>query len=236
VASIAVGKTIGVAPEADLYFIAVTTDLRSLPARCHSGAQAVRRILQINRQLPTDRKIRVISISSAWLPEWPGYEDIASALAEAKAAGLLVICSSCNQADGMYFHGLGRPPTADPDRFEAYEPGLFWAGNFAESGLPPDRLLVPMDSRALASPGGKDEYVFYREGGWSWAIPYIAGAYALAVQVDPSITPDRFWALALQTGRMIEISSGARRQNLGKILDPVALITVLQNTSAASSR
>lgn len=236
VASIAVGQTVGVAPEADLYFIAVTFDLRSLPVRCHSDAQAVRRILQINRQLPADRKIRVISISSGWLPEWPGYDDIAAALAEAKAAGLLVICSTCNQADGMYFHGLGRPPTADPDRFEAYEPGLFWAGDFAESGLPPDRLLAPMDSRTLASPTGKDEYAFYREGGWSWAIPYIAGAYALAAQVDPTITPDRFWALALQTGRTIEIGSGAQKQNLGKILDPVALIAAVQNASAAPGR
>ena len=52
------------------------------------------------------------------------YADIQAAAEEAKAAGLLVICSS-------------------------------------------------------------NEYVFYREGGWSWSIPYIAGVYALAAQVKP---------------------------------------------------
>ena len=83
---------------------------------------------------------------------------------------------------------------------------------------------------------GKDEYAFYREGGWSWAIPYIAGAYALAAQVDSSITPDRFWTLALQTGRTIEVGSGAQKQSLGKILDPVALIAALQNPSVAPGR
>jgi len=58
VASIAVGKTVGVAPEADLYFIAT--------AMCSQGtyesndfaclAKSVLRIIEINRQLPSDRK------------------------------------------------------------------------------------------------------------------------------------------------------------------------------------
>jgi hypothetical protein len=51
-----------------------------------------------------------------------------------------------------------------------------------------------MDSRTTASPGATDQYVFYGIGGMSWAVPYIAGVYALAVQVDPAITPERFWA------------------------------------------
>jgi len=62
-----------------------------------------------------------------------------------------------------------------------------------------------MDSRTTASFTGISEYVFYREGGWSWSIPYIAGLYALAAQVDPEIPPERFWSLAMETGRTIEL-------------------------------
>jgi hypothetical protein len=91
-----------------------------------------------------------------------------------------------------------------------------------------NRLLVPMEARTTASPGGVDEYVFYREGGWSWSIPYIAGVYALAAQVKPRTTPDEFWRLALQTGRTIELKHEGKAIQFGPILDPIALVTELQ--------
>jgi hypothetical protein len=85
-----------------------------------------------------------------------------------------------------------------------------------------------MDSRTTASPTGVSDYVFYRQGGWSWSIPYIAGMYALACQVDPSITPEHFWELAMETGQTVTINHEGKSYSLGPILDPVALITALQ--------
>jgi hypothetical protein len=89
-------------------------------------------------------------------------------------------------------------------------------------------LLIPMDSRTTASPTGIEDYVFYREGGWSWSIPYIAGMYALAVQVKPDITPEEFWYAALKTGRIIHIQHDGKAYELAKVLDPQALIEALQ--------
>jgi hypothetical protein len=234
VASIAVGKTVGVAPGADLYYIAewngdwkngkFTWDFKYL-------AQGVRRILEISKQLPKDKKIRVISISVGWHPSQRGYKEITDAVQEAKGAGMLVICSSTDQVHGFGFHGLGRPPLANPDDFNSHEPGLWWAkmfyqGNLFHSG--PNRLLVPMDSRTTASPTGPGDCVFYRHAGWSWAIPYIAGAYALAAQVEPNITPDRFWALAMRTGRTIKLDNSGTMIPFGPILQPVKLIDALK--------
>jgi hypothetical protein len=88
-------------------------------------------------------------------------------------------------------------------------------------------LLVPMNSRTTASPMGQDEYVFYRMGGESWTMPYLAGMYALAAQVDPGITPERFWELALQTGRTLDISGSSGSFQVGPILDPAGLIDAL---------
>jgi hypothetical protein len=62
-----------------------------------------------------------------------------------------------------------------------------------------------MDSRCTASPTGTEDYAFYREGGWSWCIPYIAGLYALACQVRPEITPEVFWAKVIETGDSVVI-------------------------------
>ncbi len=153
-----------------------------------------------------------------------------AAVKEAKAAGLLVVSSSLEDTFGFKFQALGRVPSADPDKFESFEPGLFWAQDFYSNTtmLGTDHLLVPMDSRTTASPNGLHEYAFYREGGWSWSIPYIAGMYALAAQVKPSITPDEFWALALNTGRTIQLKHNGETIPFGIILDPSTLIKSLQ--------
>jgi hypothetical protein len=233
VASIAVGKTTGVAPEADLYYVGSWTGDFGKGEGDFTWnfiyyAQAVRRILEINEQLPEAQKIRVVSMQVGWNPGQDGYDEITAAVKEAQAAGMLVVSSSLEEVHGFKFNGLGRSPLADPDSFESYELGLFWARAFSKNKRLADRLLIPMDSRTTASPCGVDEYVFYRQGGWSWSIPYIAGMYALAVQVDPNITPERFWSLAIETGRKIEIEHAGEMVSLGPILDPVALIDALQ--------
>jgi len=226
VASIAVGKTVGVAPEADLYYIATASFMRS--DFCYV-ARSIQRILEVNDQLPPDRKIRVISISAGWGEEVAGYDELMAAVGEAKSAGMLIVCSEIDQIHGFKFQGLGRPSLSDPDAFESYEPGSFWTKYYYTGEMrTSDWLLIPMDSRTTASPTGQSEYVFYREDGWSWSIPYIAGLYALAAQVDPEITPERFWSLALETGRTIELKHDGETIPLGPIVDPVALIGKLQ--------
>jgi len=209
VASIAVGKTVGVAPDADLYYIATWDLTRDDNPRYNFvfRAQSIRRLLEINRQLPANRKIRVISNSVGWSPSQEGYDEITAACEEAKAAGIFVVSCGIIEPYGFDFGGLGRHPLANPDSFESYGPCLDWAKIFYNSapGRDSDALWVPEDSRATASFTGGDEYVFYRQGGASWCAPYIAGIYALAAQVDPDITPERFWNLALKTGRTIEL-------------------------------
>jgi hypothetical protein len=236
VASIAVGKTVGVAPEADLYYIAGwpgTWDGRGGFAYDFSNtAQSIRRIMEINASLPRDRKIRVISISVGWSNSQKGYADVMAAVAEAKKAGLLVVSSSLQATFGLAFDALGRAPMADPNAFESYEPGLWLAAGFFSREpttryRSSDLLWIPMDSRTTASPTGSSKYVFYRAGGWSWSIPYIAGLYALACQVDPSVTPDSFWKKAMETGRTIQVAHEGKSYPLGPIVDPVSLMRSL---------
>jgi hypothetical protein len=230
VASIAVGKTVGVAPEADLYFIGSwpmdlgTDPHKEGPLNLAPYARAVRRVLQINDQLPAGGKIRVISISMGWEPGQTGYAEITQAADEAQAAGMLVICSSVERIHGFKFHGLGRDLRADPNDFASYRPARWAAQGYAAR----DRLLVPMDARTTASPTGKEDYAFYAEAGWSWAIPYIAGMYALVAQVDPKITPERFWTLALKTGRTVQVSHEGKSFDLGPIVAPAQLVEALR--------
>jgi hypothetical protein len=238
VASIAVGKTIGVAPEAELYYIG------SWPGDWNSGAftynfryyaEAVLRIMAVNKLLPPDRRIRVISMSIGWDKDQAGYDEITAACDEAKAAGLFLVSSSLDEVHGFRFHGLGRSPLADPDKFESYEPGLWWADGFSQNSLPADMLLFPMDSRTLADYTRPGDYYFCRSGGWSWSIPYIAGLYALTCQVEPTMTPERFWQLARKTGRTIQLKRGEKPVSFGPIVDPAALIEAAERLPKTQS-
>jgi hypothetical protein len=231
VASIALGKTVGVAPDADLYFIATTMcsqgSYETIDFACL--ARSVRSIIKINTSLPSDRKIRVLSMSLGWGPESVGYDEITAAVNEAKKAGIFVISSSLSETYGLQFHALGRDPLADPNKFESYVPGLWWENMFYD-GMPlKETLLIPMDSRTTASEQGPQHYVFYREGGWSWSIPYLAGMYALAVQVKPEITPEEFWETALKTGKTIQLQHNGKDYEFGVILDPQALIDAIKS-------
>ena len=233
VASLAVGRTVGVAPDADLYFVAMDQeDPRGLFWQAHFYAQAIRRIVEINRALPANGKIRAISISMGWGPECPGYADATAAVNEAARAGIALFAVFI---DGG-FEGLGRPPESDPDRFESYGPAARWAAEFHDGRIHSDHVWVPVESRATAGPTGLAGYAFYRWGASSWIVPYLAGTYALAAQVDPTITRERFVALARQTGRANVIEHGGRAFSLGPILDPVALITALRSRPASAGR
>jgi hypothetical protein len=213
--------------------------------------------VEINEQLPESRKIRVISISKDWTSSDKEYDLITEALQKARAAGMLVVWGSVELVyEGYAIDGLGRTPLADPDVFETYEPGWFyakrvlrflkrllagrrvpqiayiydkiegfWAGHISASE---GHIWVPMDARTMAGENGIDEYVFARNGGLSWSVPYVAGVYALAVQVDPAITPERFWALAAKTGRELRVEHEGTRRSVGSIIDPVRLIRSIE--------
>ncbi len=235
-ASIAVGKSVGVAPEADLYYIAiappaVTGDFTRL-------AKAIDRLLEINATLPKERSIRVISISQGWTPKQKGYREVMAAVKKAKKAGVFVISTALQSTHSLAFNGLGREPLADPNLFVSYGPGLFWAPGFWDGTWPlvPEKtLLVPMDSRCVASPTGSQNYVFYASGGQSWSVPWIAGLYAVACQVKPDITPEGFWAAALKTGETIHIRKENAEVAFGTIANPMRLIESLQRDKTVGS-
>jgi hypothetical protein len=228
VASIAVGRTAGVAPGARLFFIGVGDNPIPYLRAYSAFARGVRRVVELNQRLPEGKKIRVLSMSTGWSPGVPGAEELENAVNDAKASGIFVVSTVLDRSYGFRFAGLGRPVFADPDRVESYEPTLSWTGQFYQDRWrAQDRLLVPKDSRTTASPTGNSEYVFYRAGGLSWSVPYIAGAYALATQADPRITPERFWKLAMHTGRTITLRRGTEEIPFGPVIDPQAIVAAL---------
>ena len=144
---------------------------------------------------------------------------------------MFVISTAIDRTHKLAFHGLGRDPLADPNAFVSYVPGSWWASVFWSGQgrfAPSERLLVPMDSRCLASPTGDTDYAFYADGGWSWSVPWLAGLYALACQINPNITPEQFWAAALKTGETISLRHDGAEIPFGTIANPAALMEAVR--------
>ncbi len=246
VASLAAGKNTGVAPEADLYFIGcenynIVDNKMELDFTWI--AKAIERIIEVNKSLPKDDKIRVLSISAGCSPESKGYAEFMKAIKKAIKKDIFVITVNMFEAyeDKFYFHGLDIDSLSDKDEISNYEVTEWekWVSKVKHiDGLdkyyeekfnmdkPKELLLIPIDSKTVASPTGEKDYVFYREGGWSWCMPYLAGLYALACQVNPDVTPEEFWSEALATGDSRPIEKGAEKFN-GKIINPEKLISSL---------
>lgn len=236
VASIAVGKTVGVAPDADLYYISseLGTPFTAIKKLLFKNAEvnpkwlvkSIYRVLEINKTLPEDKKIRVISISFG-----SGSKKFLNAIKDAGKEGVFVVSSSLSESHNFRFHGLGKECLMNPDENNSYSPGTWWEKMFYQA---PERfkidstLLVPMDSRCTASQSGINSYVQYSVGGWSWSIPYLAGLYALSCQVKPDITPGEFWSKALETGDIIEIEKNNKKYKFGTIANPVKLMEILR--------
>lgn len=221
VASIAVGNTCGVAPEASLYYIAEDFIAENYTGRV---AKDINELLDLNKTLKKEEKIRVISISwGAEEKESDGYKELKKAYQRANEEGVFVITTSLLEDDredikGVNFIGMEKTKLADPNDLSVYGKAS-WAGE--SDFYKKDYLCIPSDNRCVAAPTGVDDYAIYQTGGLSWSVPYIAGIYALACQVKPDIDYKEFWKIALDTA--------VANDKLDMIINPRGIIDKLKN-------
>jgi hypothetical protein len=227
-ASLLVGQNTGIAPGADLYYFAVS-ECRDAEARTHFKclAEGIRRVIVFNEQLPAERKIRILVTPIGFSIGAGGFEDASDAAKAAADAGIVVLHPGSAQFKYLL---MGRSPIADPERFDSYGPELLEAKGYFENvtGKFFDQLYVPADGRTLASPSGPSDYVFVRQGGKGEALSFIAGMYALALQIRPDLTPKDFWRLALESSTDIKITHNNKNYTFGPMINPAGLIQAIQ--------
>jgi serine protease AprX len=205
IVSIAVGKEIGVAPEAVLTYFAVPMwEKSNLPY-----IRSLRRIFQLNEILPADEKIRAVSISTGMFSSNQGFEEFKQVLGEAENQGIFVATSDPGFLD---YGTLTLLENQDPDDPENYIPGKYVGEH--------DLLRIPTGNKTIASHRGTNVYTFERQGGPSWAAPYLAGLAALAFQVNPGIKPAQIKELFVKT---------ATKTKAGSIINPKAFIESIKN-------
>lgn len=182
VTSLFVGKTVGTAPEANVYYA-------SVPAWLEDGAyeaKALDWILSENASLPADRKIRVVAVARSMDGE---HIKNASAWQESKQraadAGILVLDYGDDRlTSAAYFDCFDR------DNFEKLSCG------FPDQKIWSDKtgsyLFVPTSYRTVAEQlDGYEGYSYWGVGAENWTVPYTAGVLAMGWQVRPEYTAEQ---------------------------------------------
>jgi subtilisin family serine protease len=200
IASIAVGREIGVAPDATLSYFAVPMWEKD---NSHYN-QALRRIIELNKLLSADEKIRVVSISSGMFSSYKGFEELQKTFKEACEKGVFVVTCDPNF---LNYGTLTLIEGKNPDNPDNYRIGRYSSKK--------DIIRIPTGNKTVASHRGIDVYTYEREGGMSWATPYIAGLAALAFQINPYITPDKIKELLIKT---------VTKTSAGPIINPIDFI------------
>lgn len=218
VASLLVGKSCGVAPDAELYFAAAP----SWTLDSYYFAKALRWIIETNRGLPSEEKIRVVSVSAApsgtGSPFKENLKEWDDAVAEAQAERILVLDCRAGYSTGIIAPGYYDP--AKPDDVTLFTTGFPTKSSSVRSD---GMIFVPTSFRATAEEFSADHnsYQFTGQGGLSWGIPYAAGVLALGLQVDPSLTNEEIIKLLFDSA--YTDSSG------NKIINPPAFIAAIKS-------
>lgn len=232
-ASIAVGKTIGVAPDSKLYHIASTFwhyDKGATVLDFSITADCIDRILEVNKLLPENEKIRVIAISWGMSPQNNGYKEFIEAVERADKQNVFVVTTSTKEYyKNFVLGGIDRDYLADPDDFGSYKIASWLESSlYQNSDNLRDSILFPMGSRTYASSTGEKDYEIQCLGGLSWAVPWCAGLYALCCQVKPDITPQEFIEVVSNTSVPLEVVLGGKTYQSGKMVNPAGVIKTLQ--------
>lgn len=226
VSSIAVGKNIGVAPGADLYFIAaefIEDDNEIFDAT--PIADAINYILELNKTLSVKNKISVISISRGFSENDNGHEDFQAALQNAEKQNILVLTTNVVRTvsrDGYF---------ANPNNLASYtRPPYWWEDEIIPSLSQNEKILVPTDYRITACETGEQDYAYYVQGGLSWGVPYLAGVAALAKQAKPNLKMKDFISLVRKTADTVTVKdSTGKPYQVKYFINPKHLIDSLQN-------
>ena len=215
VASLLVGKNCGVAPKAKLVYKAVPSG-RNFSLQ----AQALEDIMTNNEKVPPNEKVKVVSCSIGYLarePE-PGLDEWIATLEKAKEKGLFVIDSGGKQIDIEF---VGGGSSGNKDDFESYSP---WLDEKNEQLN--EKIIVPSDYRTMACSWGKEgQYMYNGRGGISWSIPYLAGLFALALQVNPNLKQE-------EITEIINESVSINKKRL-RLINPEGIIKLVKEKTAA---
>lgn len=201
-ASLLVGKSLGVAPGANLYYVATNAG----PLRdAKPEADALLYILERNKQLPEDEKIKFVSVSAS--PSGSDGNEFEKkrdkntdlweqALEEAKKQGVVVVTATWQ--DQFIKAGYIDPRTK---KMKRGFPGIADRHLLKHKQKDKNAVFAPASFRTCAESYDNVhfDYNYSYNGGQSSAIPYGVGVLVLGQQINPNLSAEELKTLLIET-------------------------------------
>ncbi|MAG47986.1 hypothetical protein CL617_05250 [archaeon] len=216
VASLLVGKNIGVAPGAGLYFAGVPSWL----ANSAYYANALNWIIETNEALPTSEKIKVVSVSAnpSGHPFTKNTNMWTESVALAKREGIHVIDVSGGKEGDIC---AGWYDLNNPNNLKTFSLGFPDGNPWSD----PKCIHVPNSQRTTAREYDERSnfgYNYWGQGGLSWGIPYASGVLALGWQVNPDLSYEEIMNLLFASAHITN--------NGAKVINPKEFINLVKAT------
>lgn len=166
VLSLLAGKTIGIVPDAEIYYYAQASWERD--QKTH--VECLYQLIEQNKKLPANKKITMVGFSDNIDETEKNAELFRKAVELCEKNGIMVwFC-------GEYTLASYIPYTDKND-----------INNLVPIGNRSNRLYVPTGGRTVADQEG---YEYYTDGGTSWAMPVVLGLYGMAKEINPTLTKE----------------------------------------------
>ena len=201
VVSMLLGKDIGTAPEVELYYYGHASWKGDLATR----AECLYQLIEQNRQLPEGQKIRMVGFSDNLRPGEEHNDLFEEAVRACEQEGIMVwFCGDYAVAAFLPMSDRNNPDNLAPDsRYGGGDPPL---------------VYVPGSGVTAATDTGKEDYIYWAQGGLSWTMPYMLGLYAIVLEIDPAMTQEEIRQMVRETA--FENIQGFR------FVDPLAFVCV----------
>lgn len=197
VLSLLAGKDIGIAPGAEVYYYAHA----AWKADQTTHAECLYQIIEQNKSLSADEKITMVGFSDNIDPSEANQQAFKDAVDACEKAGIMVWF--CGENGAVSFL-----PMSNKNDYRNLVPEQWGGGN-------PSLVYVPASGRATAATMGGAEYIYWSSGGLSWTMPYTLGLYAIAYEIDPTLTQDDLREMIVDT---------AYDNNGMRIVNPVGFV------------
>ena len=209
VLSLLAGKDIGTAPEAEVYYYGHA----AWEGDQASQAECLYQIIEQNKSLPEGEKITMVGFSNNIRSDVKNEDAFREAVAACEEAGIMVWF--CGEYGAAVFL-----PFSNKDDFRNLVSDVWWTGSSQEV------VFVPEAGRTTASVMDGVNYIYWAfNGGLSWAMPYMLGLYAIANEIDPSLTQNDLRTLVMDT---------AYKNNGMSIINPTGFIAAVLDGAGRS--
>lgn len=233
VTSLVAGQQNGVAPDANIYYIAskfADYDIQtgSYKINLNYMVDAIERVLEINKSLPQNQKIRVLMIAREY-NNYNGEDEkrVDEIIAKADKEGIFVVTPSLVKQYGFTLTGLSRIANMSPETLANYRLGS-WENTLY---LPEKSIYVPKDNRTVADYTSTTGYTYVPVGGDGFATAWLTGIYALSAQVFPNLTGERFLRYVVDYNDVLNVKEEGSNYTLKSVVSPQDLINGLKSAA-----